>query len=167
MTEQSFGATLRHLIETRVSPTGRRWTQGDLAAAVGVERNTVSAWLNRGVVPRDPDVLSHLAELFGTTVDQLLGRVALAQEPPNTPRVAAGLPYRVRVWLQGFLLEITKAGATEEEVEEARQLLTSPEVFVYFSGGAPKEFDEDDVLDGMEALGEVVRRTLRKRGRKL
>lgn len=142
-----------------------------VADAAGVHLKTVSHWLADRYVP-DEERLAPVAELLGVSVPWLrygdeAPSPAPAGEPGGTPRVSAGLPYRVRVWLQGFLLEITKGGATEDEVNEARDLLTSPEVFVYFSGGAPKEFNEDDVLDGMEALGEVVRRTLRKRGRKL
>lgn len=160
-------------------------TQAQLAKAVGVETNTVSRW-ELGSVPRQREVLERLAEVLGVSVEHLTGagsgeggeesapapEARREAEPApaarGAPRVAMGLPYEIRVWLQGFLLEITKAGATEEDVNEARELLTSPELFVYWSGGAPREFTEADTLETMQAIGDVViKRALRKRGLKL
>lgn len=47
-------------------------TQGDLARAVGVERNTVSRWENGGMLPKDPSVIASLAAVLEVTADWLI-----------------------------------------------------------------------------------------------
>jgi hypothetical protein len=76
------------------------------------------------------------------------------------------LPYNVRVFLEEFRLRITKAGATEEEVDRAMQLLRSPSLFTWYSVGTPRDLPEDKVLQGMKAVAEnVIIPELRTRGR--
>lgn len=60
------------MIELRKKRTERGLTQRQVADSLGVEPNTVSQW-ESGV--REPRVcqLPKLAELFGCTVDELLG----------------------------------------------------------------------------------------------
>ena len=52
--------------------TGGRMTQGDLAAAVGVERNTISRWENQGIRPKDPDVMQRLADALRVRMEWLV-----------------------------------------------------------------------------------------------
>lgn len=81
-------------------------------------------------------------------------------------RLAQNLPYSVRVFLDEFRLRITKAGATEEEVERAMQLLRSPSLFTWYSVGTPRDLPEEKVLQGMQAVAEsVIIPELRQRGR--
>ena len=51
---------------------GRKVTQGDLAKAVGVDRNTVSRWENGAMVPSDPTVLASLAAALEVSVEWLI-----------------------------------------------------------------------------------------------
>lgn len=44
------------------------------AAALGVSRKTIYNWTNRGDIPQQ--ALERMAELFGCTIDYLLGRAA-------------------------------------------------------------------------------------------
>src|SRR5665213_3028355 len=68
----TFGDRLRSSRQ-RLRPGGRKFTQGDLAKAVGVERNTVSRWENGGMLPKDPAVIASLADVLGVTADWLIG----------------------------------------------------------------------------------------------
>lgn len=51
------------------------WSQGDLAAAAGVSRQTINAIENGRFLPSLPLALK-LARLFGTSVEELFGDVA-------------------------------------------------------------------------------------------
>ena len=59
--EESLGDRIRQARERIRMPNGRRMTQGELAAAVEVERNTVSRWENGDVQPNKPAQLLRLA----------------------------------------------------------------------------------------------------------
>ncbi len=56
----------------RLRRDGQKLTQGDLAKAVGVERNTVSRWENGSMLPKDPAVIASLAEVLDVTADWLI-----------------------------------------------------------------------------------------------
>lgn len=56
--------------------------QDHVVAALGVTRPTLSAWERGRTEPLALD-LSHLADLYGITIDQLVGRAAL---PPPARR---------------------------------------------------------------------------------
>lgn len=53
--------------------TQRRWTQAELAKRLGVERSTVAKWESDLNQPQAAHLIA-LAEAFGCTVDELLGR---------------------------------------------------------------------------------------------
>ena len=74
-----------NLIELRRT---RGMSQEELGDAVGVSRQTVSKWETGQTTP-EMDKLIALAELFGLTLDALVGRTAeLAAEPAPTPAAA-------------------------------------------------------------------------------
>jgi hypothetical protein len=60
--------------------------------------------------------------------------------------VALGLPRRVRERIQEFLLELIRADVSDREVEEARRVLTSPELYRLMKGGEPGEESEEQIL---------------------
>lgn len=169
---ETFGSRLRRAMRAR----GIR--NQEVADRAGVHVKTVSQWLGDKQVP-EAAALNEVASLLHVTSSWLLrGEVdperndeGFRYPPPEperliVPRVMQGLPYSVRVWLQDFLLEITKAGATEEEVDSARTLLTSPESFTLYVGGKPQDLTEEQVLEGLEAQAHFIRDVLRDRGRK-
>ncbi len=67
----AFGDRVREARQRIRTPSGGRLTQGDLAQAVGVERNTVSRWENSGVRPKDPHVVRRLAEVLQVPMEWL------------------------------------------------------------------------------------------------
>lgn len=94
--------------------------------------------------------------------------LVVRERPPLEARHARNLPLSVREYLAEFRLRLTKGGATEEEIDEALELMRSPQVFTFYKGGALSEYSEDEVLRGMKAIGEsVVIPELRERGRKI
>ncbi len=139
----------------------------ELAEAAGVSLASVSNWRGDHKIPTD-DNLVLIAGVLKTSVAWLRYGQANGNNPQGR-RVSepASGSQRIRIWLQEFRLELTKAGAEEDEISEAMQLLQSPEVYTYFSGGQRQEFGEDDVLKGMRAIAHVIRVTLRDRGRKI
>lgn len=91
--------------------TERRMSQGDLADALEVSRQSISKWETDGSVP-ELDKLIKLAELFGVSLDELVTGEA-SEVPGNlTPKAAAyqvaaerqGMPVRTAVAIAFFCL---------------------------------------------------------------
>ena len=68
-------------------------SQDALANALDVSRQSVSKWENNAAVP-ELDKLLKLSEIFGVTLDELVGREAPAPTPPAAPPVQSPPPYR-------------------------------------------------------------------------
>ena len=64
--------------------TGRGMSQDALAGALDVSRQSVSKWENNAAVP-ELDKLLKLSEIFGVTLDELVGREAPTPPPPPAP----------------------------------------------------------------------------------
>lgn len=156
-------------------------TQAQLAAEIGKSRVTVSNW-ERGETSPDEADAELVATRLGTTVRSLryggdegtsfaapeaARRIADALSPERAsverplPRVARS--HAVRVWQKEFELELVKAGATEDQVAEAMDLVRAPQVFTFFAGGSPKGLTEQEAIEGMEALATLVRTQYRQR----
>ena len=69
----------------------RQMSQGDLAEALGVSRQSVSKWETNASVP-DLDKLVKLSRLFGVTLDQLVTGEQSAASPESEPVPAAAPP---------------------------------------------------------------------------
>ena len=54
--------------------------------------------------------------------------------------------HKVRVWLADFQAELTRARATDEEIERALQLLSSPSVLSYYSRGQQRAVSEREEM---------------------
>lgn len=128
-----------------------------LADVADVSRQTVTNATERDTISRN--TAAKLAAKLGVTEEQLLGEepLVMAVSEPR-PR---GVPLGVRVWLKQFELELAKAGATEEEIGDARALLTREEAFVFYVGGRKRDATEEETIVGMEALARFVRDRLR------
>ena len=150
-------------------------TQVQLAAAVGVSEDTVYAWESGRSTPRGAN-MSALIRVLEKPKSILRGD---SESPPTSdserairaaqrqPHQAGSRTQRIREWLAEFRLELTKAGADDDEISEAMALLQSPEVYTFYVGGQRQEFSEDDVLKGMRAIAHLVRLELRDRGRNI
>ena len=148
-------------------------TNRELAAAADVSESTVSQWRRNRQQPKDRH-LRAIAPLLGTTVGWLRYGTADAPTAPDTVRerpaeytVPTGLPQRARVWMHSFLLELATGGASEEEIDAARRLLTSEEAYAMYAGGVEREMSGDEVLTEMQGVAEGIRVVLRRRGRKV
>ena len=87
--------------------TGRGMSQDALANALDVSRQSVSKWENNAAVP-ELDKLLKLSEIFGVTLDELVGRDAPAPTPPAAPPTQSPTPYRtIGAILLGFGLLTT------------------------------------------------------------
>ena len=86
--------------------TGRGMSQDALANALDVSRQSVSKWENNAAVP-ELDKLLKLSEIFGVTLDELVGRDAPAPAPAAPPAQSPP-PYRtIGAILLGFGLLTT------------------------------------------------------------
>ena len=82
MTKQTFGATISALRKEK------GMTQLELARQMGVTDKAVSKW-ERNLSFPDVASLPKLAEVLGTSVDELLEVKTAAQEEPSGPKVPA------------------------------------------------------------------------------
>ena len=71
----------------------RNLSQNDVAAKLGISRQAISRWENGAAYP-DIDNLTLLSEVYGISVDELLGTKAAdsEEEPPKTPRQPESSP---------------------------------------------------------------------------
>jgi DNA-binding XRE family transcriptional regulator len=172
-----LGDWIAGLLRRKARADGRRITKSQLAEAAGISRETLYRALSKDEVT--PAVADSFARALGVSTQILLapGSIALeaSMSPPGVYRDGDGgsaatpsrtLPQRVRVWLAEFRAELTRAGATDDEIAEAMDLLQAPQLFVFYAGGKPREMTEEQMLTGVEALATVIRKELRKRGRK-
>ena len=82
-------------------------SQDALAGALDVSRQSVSKWENNAAVP-ELDKLMKLSEIFGVTLDELVGRETPAPAAPSAPPVQSPPPYRtIGTILLGFGLLTT------------------------------------------------------------
>jgi transcriptional regulator with XRE-family HTH domain len=150
------------------------WSQQQLGDAIGKSRLTIHNYESGKSMP-GPVERQAIAEALHVPLDFIEGRaenptsetVAPAAEG-DTVVVPRSLPHRVRVWVYQFLLQLVEGGATDEEVREARALLTAPAITGYLAEGAPRaaSLSETEIIESLEAIGEhVIRRVLRKHGR--
>lgn len=174
----SFGERVRVARQRLRTAEGRRWTQGDLAAAVGVERNTVSRWENSGVLPKDPAIVTKLGRTLRVDVPWLLrgaetdsdataaeadvherrgGRYGRAPAAPDTLSGAA-----VEL-IQCYVARLSGIGCTGEQVAGAEALLTG----AARNGVASRpliERGDDEVLADIDAAWDMIVRILRRDG---
>ncbi len=130
---ESFGDRLRSA-RRRLGKDGkaRKLTQSDLAAAVGVERNTVSRWENGGMLPKDPAMIAALARTLQVTADWLISGSVWADQARRLQEGAAGrypataiatLPDQASTLALGYLDRLGEAGCSDSQLRGAEQLL--------------------------------------------
>jgi transcriptional regulator with XRE-family HTH domain len=158
----------------------RGLTQAAVAKALGVHPITVTRWESGKLTP-SAELLVSLAQLYGMTVDALLGMKIEGHAPTvvisgtastgNAAQTMTGrltrLPHSVLVYLDEFRLRLRKAGASDEDIEESLELLRSTDVLNYLSGpSGSSDPSEEELLDGMRSLGEhVIIPRLKRAGR--
>lgn len=174
--EQSFGDRVREARQRLRTEDGRRWTQGDLATAVGVERNTVSRWENGGVRPKDPDLLARLARTLRVSTDWLIGAPGGQSGAAPTSRFNEGgrggyrgdqapatVPDDVAELVANYLGRLERAGCTREQVAGAESLLVSAARNTVASVPLDSR-DVPDVMADVDAAWDLVVRILRREG---
>jgi transcriptional regulator with XRE-family HTH domain len=152
------------------------WSQQQLADAIGKSRLTIHNYESGKSAP-GPVERAAIAEALHVPLDFIERGVedgstitdpTVGPEAGDTMNVPRTLPHRVRVWVYKFLLQLVEGGASDEEVREARALLTAPAITGYLADGAPRaaQLTEAEIIESLEAIGEhVIRRVLRKHGR--
>jgi len=134
--------------------------QDELAEKVGVHPKTISRWENDKQQPNGAQE-DRLLEVLEVTRDYLRGRTSSVRE---APAVAYGLPQAIRIWIQEFLTKLVRAGVSDREVDEARRVLTSPEMYRAYVGSEPQQYSEDETLLGIQAHAVAIETVLRSRG---
>lgn len=176
--EESLGDRIRQARERIRMPNGRRMTQGELAAAVEVERNTVSRWENGDVQPNKPAQLLRLARVLRVPTDWLIGgtmAVASAQgqtpqsqlgegPPSDYPReVSAEVPPAAATLVSAYLDRLARAGCTPAQCAAAESLF----VAVTRNALSPTPVDarsERDVVADADATWDLIVGILRRDG---
>lgn len=158
---------------------GRKFTQADLAKAVGVERNTVSRWENGGMLPKDPGVIASLADVLGVTADWLIGgdrrphpgrgavdRIHERAGAPRVDRAARGLPDRASAVVSGYLARLAAAGCSSAQIAGAEDLLLFA-AYNKVSALALNQRTDEQLSADIDAAWDLVVRILRRDGIRL
>jgi transcriptional regulator with XRE-family HTH domain len=182
--ETDFADRVRAARQKIRNPTGSRMTQGDLAVAVGVERNTVSRWENRGIRPKDPEVMRKLAAALRVKMEWLVsgangaeggedesryGRSGvLTQSSPRQPYAndasVRRLPPRAYEAIDSYLTGVEAAGGMPHQVADAERVLREAALNRLRSGD-PQERPLAAMLADIESAWEYVAAVLRRDGR--
>lgn len=125
----------------------RGLSQKAVAEALETTDVTVSNH-ERGVTRPSDEQLDAYAEFYGVDTQTLRYGGEPALNGP--PRSTASLWPAVREYLAELRLRLTKANVPEEEIEEAMDLLRSPQLFRYFKDGELVAYSESDALDGVK-----------------
>ena len=157
-----------HALRTARVNAGR--SQQWVADKLGVSRQTVLAWEQGQQTPSEVN-RARIGQLLGLGADEVdsltHGNFAVERAEPSAS-INRTLPQAAREWVADFLAKITKGGATDLEVDEARTVLTSPQLTAYLAGGALRaaQLTDEEVIGALKAVGEhAILRVLRKRGR--
>ncbi|HSU97395.1 MAG TPA: helix-turn-helix transcriptional regulator [Gemmatimonadaceae bacterium] len=158
---------------------GQKVTQGDLAKAVGVNRNTVSRWENGAMVPSDPATLASLAGALEVSVEWLIsgepaagsaGSAGKAELHERSGRryldpATAELPERARSVALEYLDRLRKCGCTQEQRRGAESLLLAGARNTV-SSTPFDERDDADVRADIDAAWDAVVQILRREGKR-
>lgn len=168
-----FADRLREARQRIRNPSGSRMTQGDLAKAVGVERNTVSRWENSGVRPKDPAVIARLADVLHVTMEYLVGSgddagIRLSPDAPHFDTSASAalerrVPPEAYELIHGYQSRLIAAGATAAQRKEADALLLDA-TFTALRRAAPRERPTSTVLADIEAMWRYIASILSQDG---
>jgi transcriptional regulator with XRE-family HTH domain len=173
----SFGDRVRSS-RLRLRPGGRKLTQGDLAKAVGVERNTVSRWENGGMLPKDPGVIGALAGALQVTADWLIGgdRVAaFTGEGKLKEGAVAGkyadpatgkLPARAMAVVVAYLDRMRERECTQDQIDNAESILLAG-ARNRVSSVALADRTDDQISSDIDAAWDLVVHILRRDGVRL
>ncbi len=178
----TFGDRLR-ASRQRLRLAGRKFTQADLAKAVGVERNTVSRWENGGMLPKDPAVIASLAGVLGITADWLIAgdrpvagsnrlheasvdRSGAGESGQYSDAATGKLPMRARAMIVGYLDRLRDRGCTAAQLSGAESLLLAG-ARNRVSSRALEDRSEEQVYADIDAAWDLVVRILRRDGIRL
>ena len=173
----TFGDRIRMARERMRSRAGQRWTQGDLAKALNVERNTISRWENSGILPKDPSIIAALGRVLHVSVDWLLAglgepeevaTVGAVHERPQHPYGsevihAESLPTAAADIVLRYLDRMVELGCNQQQVQDAERLL----VYCARNTLSRRSFDQRDakeVIGDVDAAWDFIVRVLRRQG---
>ena len=101
---------------------GKRYSQKEVAAALGVTQATYSTY-ERGRTEPPAEILVRLAYLFGTSVDILVQKDRLARNPGDVEKQIADL----RAQIQECEAQLAENGGAKAYLQTMKDLLTQME----------------------------------------
>jgi transcriptional regulator with XRE-family HTH domain len=170
-----FADRVRELLDKKRHVDGKRWTQKDLADAVGAMPNTVNGWLNRGVLPPLP-TRKVIAQVLGVPIEFLEGetddpgmvqknasRIDLAHREAFTPNPAfrRRLPPRAYALAYSYLQKLEPVLNHDELAEVERFLVDA--AFNKLNSSDRRERTEDDMVKDLRAAWVFVKDVLGER----
>lgn len=149
-------------------------SQREVAKALGVTEVTISNH-ERGVTMPSDELVERYAALYEAPpsalryADDLDAAIAATLPESDDLKDAAEKvlrSHKVRVWLADFRSELTRARASDEEIDRALTLATSAGVLTFYSRGRVRALTEDDAVTALDAIAVPIRAELQRRGRK-
>lgn len=165
-TADIFADRVRLTLDRKRRPDGKRWTQKDLALAIGAMPNTVNSWLNRGVLPPAP-TRRLVAQVLGVPVEYLEGdesEPSMVSEPSAQyfaadPVLARRLPPRAYEFVYDCLRKLEGISLPVESIEVAERFMIDA-AFNKLNSRDPRERTEDDMLKDLRAAWVFVKDVL-------
>jgi transcriptional regulator with XRE-family HTH domain len=166
-----FGERLRLARERKRHPNGRRWTQADLANALGAKPNTVNGWENGRGLPPKPTRMAAARVLDvpvewieGETEDPSLSTTTEAFAP--NPAFRRRLPPRAYELVYGYLAQLEALNLPTHSIEEAERFLVDG-AYNKLNSRDLRDRNEDDMVKDIRAAWQFVKDVLGTKGRGL
>lgn len=172
---ESLGDRIRQARERIRMSTGRRMTQGELAAAVAVRRNTVSRWENGEVQPNNPMQLLQTARVLRVPVEWLIEGSPAAtpgvvptqvgeEHAGDYPQPVSGeLPSAAAGVVATYLGRLERAGCTPAQCAAAKALFVAATRNTVARTPLDSR-EERDIIADADAAWDLIVSVLRREG---
>ena len=149
-----MGAFLRDMRESR------GLTQEELAKLIGRKPPMVHRYESgKSYIPTE--MISVVARALGWPVDVFalaLFGFSANRDSLREGAIQAEMPLGARVAIQEALLELARAGASDEQLEAARRLLSSGDPYVLYYGKALQLLPDQAVVEAVRRVGASLQR---------
>lgn len=161
-----FAERVRLALDRKRHPDGKRWTQKDLADAIGAQPNTINGWVNRGVLPPTP-TRKAVAQALGVSLEWLDGETDDSTPHPEyaipvvpgaafpvrerfepNPMYRRRLPPGAYELVYGYVRQLEELRVPRKSIEDAERILVDA---AYHGLSDPRGRSEEEMMRAIRA----------------